>query len=196
MTVHFEKDGVAMAMLLDVVEVAESHSGANLALAFAGILDEFGISDKVCKHIFKYKLLTYVGWQILSISCDNASNNDAMISELANLVEEFPGSANQIRCFLHILNLVVKSIIRQFDLPKAQADDILNEAKAELRNLAGNLELEEMDSQQESGTDEELEDDSVEGWVDEREEMTAMEVETLDESVGPLRLMLTKVTDC
>lgn len=119
-----------------------------------------------------------------------------MISELAELVEEFPGAPNQIRCFLHVLNLVVKSIIRQFDLPKVQADAILNEAKAELRNLAGNLELEEMVSQQESGTDEELEDDSVEGWVDEREEMTVMDVEALDESVGPLRLMLTKVSHC
>ena len=106
------------------------------------------------------------------------------------------GAPNQIRCFLHVLNLVVKSIIRQFDLPKVQADAILNEAKAELRNLAGNLELEEMVSQQESGTDEELEDDSVEGWVDEREEMTVMDVEALDESVGPLRLMLTKVSHC
>lgn len=55
MTVHFEKDGVAMAMLLDVVEVAQSHSGVNLALAFAAILDEFGISDKVGKQIlFSY----------------------------------------------------------------------------------------------------------------------------------------------
>ena len=35
-------------MLLDIVEVAHSHSGLNLAAAFANILDEFGISDKVC----------------------------------------------------------------------------------------------------------------------------------------------------
>jgi hypothetical protein len=34
-------------MLLDIVEVAHSHSGLNLAAAFANILDEFGISDKV-----------------------------------------------------------------------------------------------------------------------------------------------------
>jgi hypothetical protein len=34
-------------MLLDIVEVAKSHSGVNLAAAFAHILDEFGISDKV-----------------------------------------------------------------------------------------------------------------------------------------------------
>ena len=34
-------------MLLDIVEVACSHSGLNLAAAFAKILDDFGISDKV-----------------------------------------------------------------------------------------------------------------------------------------------------
>jgi hypothetical protein len=46
-TVHFEIDGVPMCMLLDLVEVATSHSGVNLAVAFAQILDEFGISEKV-----------------------------------------------------------------------------------------------------------------------------------------------------
>ena len=33
--------------------------------------------------------------QILSITCDNASNNDTMITELANLLNDFPGPANQ-----------------------------------------------------------------------------------------------------
>jgi hypothetical protein len=46
-TVHFEKDGVPVSMLLDIVEVARSHSGLNLAAAFVKILDDFGISDKV-----------------------------------------------------------------------------------------------------------------------------------------------------
>ena len=50
-TVHFEFDGVPIAMLLDIVEVAKSHSGMNLAAAFAKILDDFGISDKV-SHIW------------------------------------------------------------------------------------------------------------------------------------------------
>lgn len=46
-TVHFENDGVPMSMVLDLVEVAMSHSGVNLASAFAHILQEFGISEKV-----------------------------------------------------------------------------------------------------------------------------------------------------
>ena len=44
---HFEKGGVPVSMLLDIVEVACSHSGLNLAAAFAKILEDFGISHKV-----------------------------------------------------------------------------------------------------------------------------------------------------
>ena len=61
-----------------------------------------------------------------------------MIEELTNLLENFPGPANQTRCFTHILNLVVKSIIQQFDLPKTKGGAVLNEAMEELLNLAGN----------------------------------------------------------
>jgi hypothetical protein len=46
-TVHFERKGEPMCLLLDLVEVAKSHSGANLASAFAKILVDFGIEHKV-----------------------------------------------------------------------------------------------------------------------------------------------------
>jgi hypothetical protein len=46
-TVHLETKGIPISMLLDLVEVPRSHSGLNLALAFADMLKEFGISDKV-----------------------------------------------------------------------------------------------------------------------------------------------------
>ena len=46
-TVHLEQNGVPLCMLLDLVEVAESHSGFNLAKAFHEILQQFGISEKV-----------------------------------------------------------------------------------------------------------------------------------------------------
>ncbi len=47
MTVHFEHEGTPMSMLLDLVEVPHSHTGINLANAFAQILKDFDISDKV-----------------------------------------------------------------------------------------------------------------------------------------------------
>ena len=46
-TVHFEKDGVPALMLFDLVEVAHLHSGENLAAAFAKVLEDFGINEKV-----------------------------------------------------------------------------------------------------------------------------------------------------
>ena len=46
-TVHFEHKGVPILMLLDLVEVAESHSRVNLANMFSKVLEEFGIKDKV-----------------------------------------------------------------------------------------------------------------------------------------------------
>ena len=39
-------------MLLDIVEVARSHSGLNLAAAFSKILDDFGIGYKVSNLFF------------------------------------------------------------------------------------------------------------------------------------------------
>jgi hypothetical protein len=46
-TVHFEQKGKPVCFLLDLVEVATSHSGTNLARAFAKILADFGIGHKV-----------------------------------------------------------------------------------------------------------------------------------------------------
>ena len=51
-TIHFEHDGKPISMVLDLVEVAMSHSGVNLAAAFAQVLDEFGISSKVIQQSF------------------------------------------------------------------------------------------------------------------------------------------------
>ncbi|EIW53698.1 uncharacterized protein TRAVEDRAFT_133883, partial [Trametes versicolor FP-101664 SS1] len=46
-TVHFVVDGKPVCLLLDFIEVAWVHSGVNLASAFAGVLKEFGIAEKV-----------------------------------------------------------------------------------------------------------------------------------------------------
>ena len=53
------------------------------------------------------------------------------------------------------------------------------------------MEIEELESQKD--IDEEVDDDNTEGWIDEREEMAVGEREELNDSVGPLCLMLTKV---
>ncbi|KAF9543542.1 hypothetical protein CPC08DRAFT_649847, partial [Agrocybe pediades] len=58
--------------------------------------------------------------QILAITCDNASNNDVMIEELDELLPGF-SSTNHVRCFLHVNNLVARTLVRQFDIPKSQS---------------------------------------------------------------------------
>jgi hypothetical protein len=88
---------------------------------------------------------------------------------------------------MHVLNLVVKSVIRQFDSPNSKNDRQLDDAANEMLSFAGNLEFE-----REEGED--GEDDNVEGWIDERTLMMEEELEKLDESVEPLRLLLTKVS--
>jgi len=51
-TAHFDWNGVPFSMLLDLVKVSQSHLGLNLAAAFAKVLDDFGISDKVSLNLF------------------------------------------------------------------------------------------------------------------------------------------------
>jgi len=60
-TVHFEKDGKPICLILDVVEVVISHSGANLAAVFVQILKEFRISDNVSLHMTIVGLLLTCG---------------------------------------------------------------------------------------------------------------------------------------
>ncbi len=59
---------------------------------------------------------------------------------LQHLLDDFPGAANQTRCFAHIINLVVKSILRQFDVPKTKAKEALDEASKVLLHIAEDIE--------------------------------------------------------
>jgi hypothetical protein len=46
-TVHLEHDSKPISLLLDIVELAVSHSGVNLAAALAKTLKDYEISEKV-----------------------------------------------------------------------------------------------------------------------------------------------------
>jgi hypothetical protein len=119
-----------------------------------------------------------------------------MIVELADLLENLPGPANQTRCFMHIINLVIKSIIQQFDLPSSKGDKNFNEATKELLLLAGDINFEEdkLAGIDENGIDG-IDGDNTEGWIDERETMSQEELDELDESIAPVRSLLTKVSN-
>jgi hypothetical protein len=183
--------------------VAKSHSGVNLAEAFANVLEEFGIEDKVSSRLHNQilvDLLCVMSSQILSVTCDNTSNKDTMVEHLATLVENFPGAANQTRCFTHILNLVAKSILCSFDAPKKAGDDEsgpdVNDAMDVLAALAQELEdtvVEADDSAADDDTDDDelnREDDDEDGLGNGCDGMSEEEVAELEESLVPVWLML------
>ena len=130
-----------------------------------------------------------------------------MVEHLATLIDTFPGATNQIRCFAHILNLVAKSVLRQFEAPKTKGGDkVMGEAARELAAVFNELDDEDEAEGSESGgnkagsgNDDELEDDNMvdddeDGLPDEQDGMEEEELETLEDSVKPIRHVLTKVS--
>ena len=130
-----------------------------------------------------------------------------MVEHLATLIDTFPGAANQTWCFAHILNLVAKSVLRQFEAPKTKGGDkLMGEAARELAAVFNELNDEDEAEGSESGgneagsgNDDKLEDDNMvdndeDGLPDERDEMEEEELETLEDSVKPIQHVLTKVS--
>jgi hypothetical protein len=100
---------------------------------------------------------------------------------------------------MHILNLVVKSMMHQFNVPKKRWDAKTNERTDKLLDLARDIEAEELEMQCEQkdsqkGPEEEPSHDNDEGWVDEQEDMTEENKEELEGSVQPIGVLLTKVS--
>jgi hypothetical protein len=125
-----------------------------------------------------------------------------MIEHLSTLVDNFPGAPNQTRCFTHILNLVTKSVLHQFEVAKKSGpvdSEQLNDTTKELALLAQELDLGpdgadngENDYDNDEG-DEENDDDDDDGG-DGENGMTEEELAELQTSLVPIRLMLTKVS--
>jgi hypothetical protein len=86
-----------------------------------------------------------------------------MIRQLQGLIDEFKGPESHTCYFTHILNLIVKSIIQQFDIPRAQANSIFNEVTTALIELAGNIDVEEQEMAKSSNDSDDDEDDESTG---------------------------------
>ncbi|KAF8071972.1 hypothetical protein FPV67DRAFT_1412160, partial [Lyophyllum atratum] len=78
-----------------------------------------------------------------------------------------------------------------FDVPKKKADEALEQAEKDLLRLAKDIELEDAETRATAEGD--LEDDDIDGWVDEVALLTKEEAEKLSESVRPVRLVLVKI---
>src|SRR5713226_6958580 len=107
--------------------------GENLAKAFADILTNFSIEDKVSGLGYHLAHIRLRSPQILSIMTNNTSANDVMISELAKVLTDFPGQVNQTCCFTHIINLIAKCLMKLFEVKKKSQYDILTNAKHNLQ---------------------------------------------------------------
>jgi hypothetical protein len=110
-----------------------------------------------------------------------------MIDHLVTILETFPGSANRTRCFAHILNLVAKCIMKQFDTPKKPEQEFDLPMEDGLEDL-----------QVDDDPDEEEDGDKIDGEDVNEEEawegMTEAEIDELKQSVKPVRHVLAKVS--
>ncbi|KAL1937047.1 hypothetical protein VTO73DRAFT_15573 [Trametes versicolor] len=96
-TAHWHHEGEVLHIILDFVRLTNAHTGSYLAEKLIECLRSFGIEEK-----------------LLSVTCDNAENNSTMLKEMHTLVPVFRGTSVRVRCFAHVLNLVVKGILSQF----------------------------------------------------------------------------------
>ena len=132
-----------------------------------------------------------------------------MIEHLATLIDTFPGATNQTRCFAHILNLVDKNVLHQFEAPQEKGNKVMDKAARELAAVVDELD-DEHNSDVEGGgneggsneaggvgndsEDDDTVDDDEDGLPDERVKISEEELTTLEGSVKLIQLVLTKVS--
>ena len=142
-------------------------------------------------------------YQILGITCDNASNNDMMVEALATIMSHFSGEANHAQCLAHIVNILAKIILRQFNIPKKK-----NKNKKDLPE--DRMAVDEDDDDQEEineemlykeewemddGDDEDDEDsERLQRDADIMEEVMEGEIDGVVRKVKPVRQALFKVS--
>jgi hypothetical protein len=130
--------------------------------------------------------------QCLGITCDNASSNDTMIMSLSEIITSFAGDSKRTRCFNHVIALVAKRLISQFDVPKMDANAAIDEAEKGLMDLAAGMDIEEMLTRGEQDVnDDDNDDDKDKG---QELEISAEARAKLNASMRPVKLVLVKVS--
>lgn len=82
-----------------------------------------------------------------------------MIKYLGDHLDEFPGPANQTRCFVHTINLVVKAILKPFDVRRKKDISDFNDVAHALADSAEGHDDEEQEPEEDGEEDEEEDDD-------------------------------------
>ena len=96
-----------------------------------------------------------------------------MVNQLAELVPEFMGDASHTQCFLHVVNLVTKTLLSQFEAKHKTINDVDddkdsedgedNEADDKFKDL-----IRELDNGDNNNNNNEMskdEADNTKGWV-------------------------------
>lgn len=122
---------------------------------------------------------------------DGASVNDVMTTELA---PSFRGMPCRIWCFLHVLNLVSKVILGQFDNPKERLDATVTVAEEALRDLMEGLDIEGDDEEDEEDDVDDIDEGNVHGWINEHMDLSEEEREALKVEMEPVKRLLLKVS--
>jgi hypothetical protein len=116
-----------------------------------------------------------------------------MIEDLVDLLPNFPGPTNRCQCFLHIVNLVAKTLLKQFEVPKKDMNAAFDAAEKALLELSTGMDMEEMVTIAEGGLGDGNDADDIEGWVNKIDELSEEESEELRQKIQPVRLVLVKV---
>ena len=111
-----------------------------------------------------------------------------MIDELEGLLPEFAGQASHARCFLHTMNLIAKSLIRQFDVRKNKTSDDIAGNDSQLDKLSEGL-----DEEEHAAVASVEGSDDVDGIVYLTDGMENVERAAHEEYVRPVKLVLVKV---
>ncbi len=113
-----------------------------MAEAFEQVLKDFEILKKMWNIILMDRNRTAYYVQILSITCNNVSNNNTMVEALGdwNNLPPFEGQASCTCCFTHRVNLIAKSLLRQFDSLKSKSNNN-NSPNDDLEHMLNNVRL-------------------------------------------------------
>lgn len=138
------------------------------------------------------------------MTCDNASNNDRMLEVMGINLLDFHSDLQRVRCFAHVVNLVAKSLIKQFDTTgkgrNAEDSEEVDKDIAALAEMAEGLAEEDAEAvrlRREAETEldpEEVELEDAELELEaEAVSLTEAEQEEFDKVLRPVQKVFVKV---
>jgi hypothetical protein len=119
-----------------------------------------------------------------------------MVNEMHKRIVAFD-MVNRTHCFLHILNLIAKSMLKQFELPEKKDDNLTNaerEILGDIVELAEDIEAKEQLTRKKREWEiegNEIDEDDKDDWVD-KVKLTAEEEREQKENVIPITCVLVK----